>query len=85
MVLPEYEAMRELRRELARGGLPPVHARTPADMARIASFRALEELMRFLSEYRRRIDAGERCRIVEHESPRVAGRLDLHLMIEVDP
>jgi hypothetical protein len=85
MVLPEHEALRDLRRALARGGLPPMHARTPTDMARIASFRVMEELLRFLAEYRRRIDAGERCRIVDREGPRVAGRLDLHFVIEVDP
>ena len=84
LAVPELTALRELRRLLARGGLPPAHQRTPEDHARIASFRALEELLNLLDHYRRRAENGERCRLVEREHGREAGRLLLEIEIEVD-
>jgi hypothetical protein len=82
LVLPEVRELRELRRLLAHGGLPPAGQRRPEDHARIASFRALEELLHLLDQYRRRVERGERCRLVEREHPREAGRLLLEIMIE---
>ncbi|APR80644.1 Hypothetical protein A7982_05991 [Minicystis rosea] len=80
--IPEARALRELRRALARGGLPPRGERTPEDEARIASFRVMEELLRLLDHYRRRIESGERCRLVEHQHQVDPDRL--HLEIEVE-
>ncbi|MFT3764713.1 MAG: hypothetical protein QM820_04230 [Minicystis sp.] len=82
LTLPELRALRALRRDLARGGLPPLSARTPEDHARIAAFRMLEELMSLLDQYRRRIESGERCRLAEREHGREAGRLLIELSIE---
>jgi hypothetical protein len=83
LALPEIQRMREVRRALAFGGLTPAARRTPEDNARIASFRTLEELLPFLDEYRRRIESGQRCRLVEREHTREPGRLLVEWVIEV--
>lgn len=83
--IPEIKALRELRFALARGGLPASDKRTPEDSARIAAFRALEELLRLLDHYRRRVEQGDRCRLVEREHPREPGRLVIEMVIEVSP
>ena len=85
LALPELPAMKELRRALSFGGLTPSHLRTPEDHARIAAFRAMEELLHLLHEYRTRVERGERCRLVEREHVREKGRLLLELEIEVQP
>ena len=82
LAMPELRALRELRRALARGGLPSMDRRTPEDHARIASFRAIEELLQLLDQYRRRVDGGERCRLVELEQAHAPGRLHLEIAIE---
>lgn len=84
LALPELAALRELRRVLARGGLPAGDKRRPEDHARIASFRALEELLHLLDQYRRRAESGEPCRLVEREHPREPGRLLLEIAIEIE-
>jgi len=85
LAIPEIKAMRELRHALAAGGMPALDKRTPADSARIAGFRLLVELLRLYERFRRRVEAGERCRIVERERPREADRLILELEIEGQP
>lgn len=85
IAIPELKALRELRSALAFGGLPPLARRTPEDSARIAAFRAIEELLHVLNQYRRRIESGERCRLVEREHGREPGRLLVELVIEVLP
>jgi len=82
LALPQVRELRELRRAFAHGGLPPGHRRGPEAHARIASFRTLEELLVLLDEYRRRVERGERCRIVEREHVREAGRFIVELVIE---
>jgi hypothetical protein len=82
VALPEVVALRELRRALARGGLPQMGQRTPEDHARIASFRAVEELLALLDHYRGRVTNGESCRLVEREHPREPGRLLIEIVIE---
>lgn len=42
LALPEIRELRQLRRALAFGGLPPAGRRSPEDCARISSFRVLE-------------------------------------------
>jgi hypothetical protein len=83
--IPEHAALRDLRRVLARGGLPAVDRRTPEDNARIAAFRTVEELLVVLDEFKRRVERGEPCRLVEREHPREAGRLVIELAIVVEP
>jgi hypothetical protein len=41
LAIPEIDALRELRRALARGGIPPLGKRTPEDSARVAAFYAV--------------------------------------------
>jgi hypothetical protein len=79
----EFTTLRELRRLLSMGGLPA--ERTPEAHARIASFCVLSELLRILNEYRRRIRAGERCRLLVHEQTSEPGQLLLHITIEAQP
>lgn len=85
LAIPELKALQELRRALAHGGLPALDKRTFEDHARIGSFRVQVELIHFLDDYRRRIEGGERCRIVEREHRSEPGRLLIELHIEVMP
>ncbi len=82
LAIPEMKTLRELRRALARGGLPPIAKRGPEDFARIAAFRAVTALLGLLDDDRRRVERGERCRLVEHEHPILPGRLIVELVIE---
>jgi hypothetical protein len=82
VALPELRSLRELRKALAYGGLPPAHVRSPEDCARIGSFRVMEELLRVLDAYRRRVESGEACRLVEREHRREPGRFLVELVIE---
>lgn len=76
VAIPEIEALRELRRALACGGIPPLDKRTPSDCARIAAFYTVLDLVRLLEAFKSRFEGGERCRIVEvrrsHELRRFA-------------
>ena len=85
MLLPGLVMMRELRRLLAAGGLPPADKRTPEDWARIAGFRVLEELLRLLDDYRRLIERGVRCRLIERAHVREVGRMVIEIVLEVQP
>lgn len=84
-VIPEGKTLRELRHTLARGGLRPASQRMPEQDARIVEFRTVQELLRFLEQYRRRIEAGEKCRIMERDHPWEPGRLLIEFAIEVRP
>jgi hypothetical protein len=83
LAAPEFTTLRELRRAFSIGGLPA--ERTPEAHARIAAFCVIGELLRLLDEFRRRIRAGQRCRLVVHEQTSEPGRLALHVTIEAEP
>jgi hypothetical protein len=85
LALPEIRALRELRRALSFGGLTPSHRRSPEDCARIGAFRVLQELLHLLDQFRRRVEQGERVRLVEREHIRESGRLLIELVIEARP
>jgi hypothetical protein len=84
LALPELKSLRELRKALAWGGLPPAHLRTPEDCARIGAFRVVGELLRVFDEYRRRVEGGEKCQLVEREHRHEPGRFLVELAIEVE-
>lgn len=75
--VPELATLQRIRRLLASGGI----RRTPSGEARIASFRVVEELIRVLIEFKRRLDAGQRVRLVEVERPSTPGRFAVVLEI----
>jgi hypothetical protein len=75
LALPDIKALRELRRALSYGGLTPGARRSPEDHARITTFRVLSEMLFFLDNYRRRVEAGEALRLVEVDHQRTHGRL----------
>ena len=81
----ELWAMRELRRALSQGPVPPLERRSPEIHARLACFRIVKDLLSLLDAYGRRVERGERCRLVEREHPRENGRLLLEFMFEVLP
>jgi hypothetical protein len=83
LATPEFTTLRELRRAFSLGGLPA--ERSPEAHARIAAFCVVGELLRLLDEYRRRIRAGQRCRLVVREAPSEPGRLLLDVAIEERP
>jgi hypothetical protein len=80
--IPEHGLMSELRHMLAAGRMP---ARTPEDHARNASFRVIAALLLFLAEFKRRIERGDRIRIVEREHPSKPGRIVVEFTIEAQP
>jgi hypothetical protein len=80
--IPELRLLQELREALARGGMPPPDKRTPEDSARIGAFRTVAELLHLFGRLKRRIEGGERCRLVEREHAREPGRLVIELVIE---
>lgn len=84
LVIPELRHLQDVRAQLARGGLPPLDKRTPEDCARIAAFRTLVELLRLFGRFKQRIEAGERCRLVEIEHPQEPGRLLIEIRIEAE-
>jgi hypothetical protein len=85
LLLPEHRALRELRTALSRGDLPRPARRSAADWARIAAFTTIAELLRLLDEFKRRVEGGERLRLVEIKHPQVPGRLHIELAIESMP
>jgi len=84
LAAPEFATLRDVRRALGKGGMPSQRTRSPECHARIAAFRALDELLSLLDEYGRRVESGDRCRLVEREHKHVPGRLHLELVIEVE-
>jgi hypothetical protein len=83
IALPEIVRLREVRRAVAVGGITPVALRTPEDNARITTFRALAELLQLLDQYRRRVERGEKVRLVEREHVHEEGRMLVEFTIEV--
>jgi hypothetical protein len=83
--IPELRLLQELRAALARGGMPQLARRTPEDCARLGLFRLVEEALLFLGQFKRRIEGGERCRLVERERAREPGRFVVELVIEPLP
>ncbi|MFT3764773.1 MAG: hypothetical protein QM820_04545 [Minicystis sp.] len=83
--MPELRALRELRGDLARGKLLPLDKRAPGDDARLAAYRTLAELLSVIEEYRRRVERGARCRLVEREHPCEPGMLVLEFAIVEEP
>jgi hypothetical protein len=85
VAIPEIEAMRDLRRALARGGLSPIDTRTPEGCARVAAFYVIIDLLRLLDEFKRRVEAGESCRLVHVKRSHESGRLQIEIAIEPQP
>ena len=77
-----FRALRELRTDLGRGGLPPRDLRTPEDEARIAAYRVLQELTHILDQYRRAVEEGKPCRLTVSEHGRQLGRVVIEVAIE---
>jgi len=82
LAIPEIRELREARRALARGGIPPLDKRTPEDGARIAAFQTITALLRLLDEYKRRVEDGQHCRLVEVDRGLQPGRLLIEIAIE---
>jgi hypothetical protein len=85
LLLPEHKALRELRTALSRGVLPRPAMRTAHDWARLAAFTAIVELLRVLDEFKRRVESGERCRLIALEQPCERGRVRIEIVIEALP
>jgi hypothetical protein len=57
---------------------------TPEDSVRIAMSRMVSEFLRLATELKRRVEAGERCRIVEVPQQAEPGTMQVKLKIEVE-
>lgn len=55
---------------------------TPEASARLAIYRVTAELLRLLLELKRRVERGERCRVVEVEQTTELGEFSLRFKIE---
>lgn len=75
--------MRDLRRALARGG--PTDTRAPEGCARVIAFHFMVDLIRILDEFKRRVEAGESCRLVHVKRSHESGRLQIEIAIEPQP
>ena len=82
---PDFEALRELRRRFARGGLPAAAERSPEDDARITAYRTISELLRVLEDFRARVARGEAVRLVMPEQTSERGRMRIEIAIEERP
>ena len=82
LAIPELRALQDIRYVLARGGKPPVDERTPEDCARISAFVVLALLPRILLRFKQKIEAGERCRLVDREHVGEPDRVVIELVIE---
>jgi hypothetical protein len=78
-----FTTLRELRRELARGALPSSDKRTAEESLQLSAFRVLQEWLRLVDDFRRRVESSERCRLVEREHRPEPGRLVIEIGIEV--
>jgi hypothetical protein len=76
--IPEHELLKRLRDMAAIRG----DGGTPEASARLAIYRATAEVLRLLLELKRRIERGERCRVVEVEQTSELGELSLKFKIE---
>ena len=77
-----FRALRELRTEFGRGGLPPLDRRTPEDDARIVAFFVLNETTHIFDQFRRAVEQGKRCRLVVNEHGRQLGKVVIEITIE---
>lgn len=75
----DFEFLRLLRKRFSRGGLPA--ERTPEDYARLATFAVLQELLRLLGEFARRVQRGEALRLDVVEQPSTPGRMLVEVVI----
>jgi hypothetical protein len=78
--IPEHALLRRLREMVAIRG----DGSTPEDSARIAVARFLSEFLRLAAELKRRVEAGERCRIVEVPQPPEPGTMHVKFKIELE-
>lgn len=74
--------LRLLRRLVGVGGLPPRDKRTAGDEARIAAFRAVQDLVQILEDFGRLIMNGERVRLNVREHGRETRRVVIEIVIE---
>jgi hypothetical protein len=74
-------ALRHVRLTLSAGGLTAAERRTPEGSVRLATIHACREIEHIIDQLRRRIDAGERCRVVCTEKGRRLGLAIVHLEI----
>ena len=77
-----FRALRDLRIDFGRGGLPPRDRRTPEENARIAAYRVLYELTHILDQYRRAVEEGRACRLAVSEHGRQLGKVVIEIAIE---
>ena len=77
-----FRALRELRTEFGRGGLPPRERRTPEDDARIAAYFVLRETTHILDQFRRAVEEGRPGRLVVSEHGRQLGKVVIEITIE---
>ena len=82
VAIPELRVLQELRYVLARGGQPPLEARSAEDCMRIATFQVVSKLLDVFRRYKAAVEGGERCRLVERERVQDAGRVVIELIIE---
>jgi hypothetical protein len=75
--IPELRTLRQLREMTGIHG----DGSTPEDSARRATHLITCEVLRFLGELKRRIERGERCRVVEVERAFEAGMLSFKFKI----
>ena len=80
--IPEHAALRELRRTLARGGCRPSTGGRPRTMRGLRRSGRWRTLLVLLDEYKRRVERGEACRLVERERGREAGRFVIEIVID---
>lgn len=78
--IPEHALLRRLREMVAIRG----DGTTPEDSVRLALSRFVGDFLRLATELKRRVEAGERCRIVEVPQQAEPGTMLLKLKIEVE-
>lgn len=78
--IPEHALLKRLRENAAIRG----DGTTPEDSARVAISRLVGEFLRLAGELKRRVEAGERCRIVEVPQPAEPGTMHIKLRIKGD-
>lgn len=76
--IPEHDLLKRLRDMATIRG----DGSTPEASARLAIYRVTAELLRLLLELKRRVERGERCRVVEVEQTTELGEFSLRFKIE---
>lgn len=77
-----FATLREVRRELSRGGLPPEHERTAEDHVRIALFEVVSNVLRVVENYRARVQRGEAVRLRTRQIDNTEARARFDVTIE---